>query len=80
MTAKEKIKEFLEKETQRKIDTDSANLIEGGILDSFSMIKLIDFVEKEFGVKANMEELTPENFNSVETISTMAEKWQKSAQ
>lgn len=75
MNIKEKIKNFLEKETQRKIENDSVNLIEGGVLDSFSMIKLIDFIEKEFGVKTNMEELTPENFNSVETISLMIEKW-----
>ncbi len=70
-----KIKDFLEKETQKKIEGDSQNLITAGILDSFSMIKLISFIESEFGVKPDMEELTPENFNSVETISEMAKKW-----
>ena len=75
MSDKDRIKIFLEKETQRRIDGNSVNLIEGGILDSFSMVKLIDFLEKELGVKVNMEELTPKNFNSVELISQMIEKW-----
>lgn len=69
------IKKFLEKETQHRIDSDGTNLIERGILDSFSMIKLINFIETELGVKADMEEITPENFNSVATISTMVKKW-----
>lgn len=69
------IKKFLEKETQHRIDSDETNLIEKGILDSFSMIKLINFIETELGVKADMEEITPENFNSVATISTMVKKW-----
>lgn len=72
---REKIKSFLEKETQKKIESDDQNLISAGILDSFSMIKLISFLESELSVKSDMEELTPENFNSVETISKMAQKW-----
>lgn len=65
---REKIKNFLEKETGHKISQDGANLIALGILDSFSMIKLIDFLEKEFDAKFDMEELSPENFNSVNSM------------
>ena len=75
MNIKVKIKEFLEKETQRKVEDENANLIELGILDSFSMIKLIDFLEKELSVKMDMEKLTPENFNSIETISNTIKQW-----
>lgn len=68
MNTKENLKEFLEKETQNKIDDENINLIERGILDSFTMIKLIGFIEKDLGVKLDMEKLTPDNFNSIKTI------------
>lgn len=79
MAFNQQIKNFLEKETQKKIESDDQNLISAGILDSFSMIKLISFLESDLGIKLDMEELTPENFNSVANISQMAQKW-KSAQ
>lgn len=69
MNLEEKIKNFLEKETQQVVETDDADLIKRGILDSFSMIKLINFIETDLGVKIDMEELNPENFNSVIKIS-----------
>jgi acyl carrier protein len=74
MDFKNKIKNFIEKETQRKIEDDRENLIEKGVLDSFSMIKLLGFIEKELGVKLDMEELTPENFNSLDTIMMQINK------
>ncbi len=75
MEIKNNIKSFLEKETQKTIAGDSENLISSGLIDSFTMIKLIGFIESDLGVKANMEELTPDNFNSIETISQIIEKW-----
>ncbi|MEK9186286.1 MAG: acyl carrier protein, partial [Patescibacteria group bacterium] len=57
-------------ETQKKIGNEDVDLIAGGVLDSFTMIKLIDFIEKELGVKLDMERLTTENFNSINTIIT----------
>ncbi len=68
MNIKEKIKEFLEKETQKKIDDSKADLIASGVLDSFSMIKLIAFIESELKIKIDMEKLSAENFNSIEKI------------
>ncbi len=75
MNTAQKIKEFLEKETQQKISDTGENLIQRGVLDSFTMIKLLGFIESELGKHPNMEELSPENFNSLETISAMIEKW-----
>ncbi len=75
MDIKSKLKAFLERETQKTISSESENLLTSNILDSFSMIKIIGFVESELGIKPNMEELTPDNFNSVDTISQMIEKW-----
>jgi len=77
METKNKIKDFLEQETQRNIEDEKENLIEKGILDSFSMIKLIGFIENELKVVVKMEELTPENFNSVAAITQKILTWQK---
>ena len=62
------IRKFLEEETQSQFN-DSDNLIEKGVLDSFLMIKLIGYLEKNLGTKIDMGKLTPYNFNSVLTIS-----------
>ena len=65
---KEKIKKFLEEETQSHFN-DEDNLIGKGVLDSFLMIKLISYLERNLGIKIDMEKLTPSNFNSIATIS-----------
>ena len=75
MNIKEKIKEFLVSETQKKIENDNADLIKNGLLDSFTMIQLIGFIETELGVKVDMEEIGPDNFNSVENITSTIQKW-----
>lgn len=72
---KTKIRKFLESETQMSIDDDSANLIEKNILDSFIMIRLISFIEQELGVVIDMENLSPENFNSIAAIVKTTESW-----
>ena len=75
MNIKEKIKSFLEGETQRQVEDDNADLIKNGLLDSFTMIQLLGFIETELGVKVDMEEIGPDNFNSVENIASTIQKW-----
>ena len=45
-------------------------LIESGILDSLSLLKLVLFIEKKFGLKVEPDELVPENFETIGTICT----------
>jgi acyl carrier protein len=49
------------------IKNDTA-LIESGILDSLSILKLVLFIEDRFGVKVSPEDVVPENFETVEAI------------
>lgn len=46
-------------------------LIEDRILDSLAIVTLIADLEEAFDVEIRAEEITSENFNSVETIWTM---------
>ena len=48
-------------------------LIDDGIIDSFDIIALVGDLNEEFGVEIELEHLTPENFNSVESIMSLLE-------
>ena len=43
-------------------------LLESGILDSLSVLRLVLFLEQQFGIVVAPEELIPENFETVEAI------------
>jgi len=47
---------------------DNSPLLESGILDSLSILKLVLFLEQEFGVVMNAEDVIPENFETVDAI------------
>jgi len=43
-------------------------LLEGGVLDSLSLLRLVVFVEERFKITVGEADLLPENFASVNTI------------
>ena len=45
-----------------------ASLLEGGILDSLSLIRLVVFLEETFQVTVGEVDLIPENFDPVDAI------------
>ena len=45
------------------------DLLSEGIIDSLGMMKLIRFIEDKFEIKVRPEDMTIENFTSVEKIS-----------
>jgi acyl carrier protein len=45
------------------------DLLSEGIIDSLGMMKLIRFIEDKFDLKVRPEDMTIENFTSIETIS-----------
>lgn len=56
-------------------ETETA-LIDGGILDSFDIVSLVGELNEEFDIEIGVEELTPENFNSVDNILTLIKQLQ----
>lgn len=44
------------------------SLIDDGILDSFDVVSIISGIDDCFGVQIRINELTPDNFNSVVAI------------
>lgn len=47
------------------------NLVDDGILDSLSIIRLVSEIEDEFDVSIGVADLIPENFNTVQDIMTL---------
>ena len=48
--------------------TDTDSFLETGIIDSTGILELVDFLEKEFAITIEDDELIPENLESIEKI------------
>lgn len=61
-------------------DVDFANetaLIDDGILDSFDVVSIISELDDAFDVQIRINELDPENFNSVDSIWNLVQELKK---
>ena len=71
MEIKEKIKTFIRDsflfDNTAEI-CDNESLLEKGVIDSTGVLELILYLEEEFGIKIEDEEIIPENLDSVSNI------------
>lgn len=65
--------EYLEDDDDMELD-ENTKLISSGIVDSFSMVSLLRFLEKKYDVKIPDEEASPEAFDTVTSIMKLVEK------
>ena len=61
------LREFLPGESPDTVD-DSTALITSGVLDSIATVKLISFLEEEYGVEFEAHEMNAENLNTLPDI------------
>ncbi|MBR3969321.1 MAG: acyl carrier protein [Clostridia bacterium] len=54
-------------------------LIDDGLLDSFDIIQIVSTFNDEFDIEIDVDELMPENFNSVEAMKQLIERLQEEA-
>lgn len=55
----------------RDVEVDDAqSLIGAGALDSLRLIDVVATLEQRFGIKVADDDLTPENFDSIQSLST----------
>lgn len=52
---------------------DDEQLVESGIIDSLGVMSLLSFLEERFSIQIPSEDLVPENFATVATITTLVE-------
>ena len=50
------------------------NLIEKGLLDSLSILKVVTFCEEQFGVTIADQDVVPDNLESVRAMAALVER------
>jgi acyl carrier protein len=71
MSAEPKIIAFIEQmapESDAKISSDTS-LLDSGLIDSTGILELVSFLESEFGIQVQDEEIVPENFETVKNVA-----------
>ena len=68
----EKLVEIL-KEIRPNINIDSTSLVDDGELDSFDIVTLVSEIIDAFNVELNVDDIVPDNFNSVEAMLRLIE-------
>ena len=53
---------------------DGDSLLEAGVIDSVGMVDLISFLETTYGVSVDEDDMTPENFDSINAIVAYVEQ------
>lgn len=77
MSTKEKVTTILQETKPTKDLSQIPDIVEGGYIDSFELISLIVALSEEFGIEIEVNDITPENFNSVDCIVRMVERLKK---
>ena len=83
MSAEQQIRDYI-LENYLFTDDQSAlvnedSFLEKGILDSTGILEMIYFIEDEFGVKVEDEEMVPENLDSVNNLVAFVGRKSKAA-
>lgn len=78
MDVKSTVKQFIVTEMMHELDQkvldDNAALIEGGIIDSMNLIRLVAFIEEKFRIKISEDELDIDNFRTVNALTDFINK------
>ncbi len=53
---------------------DNTSFLDGGIIDSTGILELVSFLEEDFSITVEDEELIPENLDSINNVSAYLER------
>jgi len=74
---KEKIRSFIVENFLFGNDdglSDDSSFLEEGIIDSTGILELVSFLEEEFGITVDDEDLIPENLDSINNVTNYLAK------
>ena len=75
-TITERLKNFVQQEfplAKKQGLKSSDRMLDTGIIDSLGILELVGFVEREFAIQVSDEELTPENFQSLDALTAFVQ-------
>lgn len=80
---KQSIRDFIEtsflfREGRENL-ADGESLLDAGLIDSTGILELVSFLESEFGILVQDDEIVPENLDSVNQIAAYVESKQVAA-
>jgi acyl carrier protein len=67
------VNELMFADENTRLDHDQ-DLIESGMLDSVAVLRMIMFVEEQFGVHVEDHEVLPDNFRSVNLVKDFVQR------
>jgi acyl carrier protein len=71
------VRDFLVNHSNQPVDADeldrSSDLLEEGVLDSLSLMVLVEFLTERYSIEFDADEVTPTNFASLEAIATLVD-------
>jgi acyl carrier protein len=70
------VENFLFGDTEATLEDDQS-LIDSGVIDSTGVLELITFLETEFGIAVEDDEVLPENLDSINNIAAYIERKKK---
>jgi len=73
--SKDAVRNYIKGNTFKEAEKikDNTLIFQEGFFDSMGFVMLIDFLDEEFGVKTNDEDLIEENFESIDAITRYIE-------
>ena len=73
LNIEKKIQQYIESIANRNVAIDE-ELLDSGILDSFSFVEIVEFIEKDLGITLDFKKIGKERFKSIQDITaTLAE-------
>ncbi len=73
-----RIRDFINREmlvgAEERVEEDSP--LVGGILDSMALMRLVAFVEEEFGIEIDEAQVTASNFRTVRDVAHLVQQTQ----
>ena len=76
MNTKERVIGILKEIKPTKNLENVTDIVEGGYIDSFELMQLITTLSEQFGIEISIDDITPDNFNSLDAICAMVESLQ----
>ena len=70
----QQITDFLKSITANELLVPGTNLFAAGLIDSLTMMDLVCFLEGQFQVRLGVNDITPANFQSAQTLANLVEQ------